>query len=34
MFNDQINDQINNFDLAILQIIFENPGIKVLAIQK
>ena len=31
--NDKINDQINNFDLAILQIIFENPGIKVPTIQ-
>lgn len=32
--NDQINDQINELDLAILQTIFNNPGIKVMDIQR
>ena len=27
--DDQTNDQINDLDLAILQIIFKYPGIKV-----
>ena len=32
--NDQINDQINELDLQILKIIYNNPGIKVLGISQ
>ena len=32
--DDQINDQINDLDLAILQIIFKYPGIKVSSIKE
>lgn len=34
MDDDQINDQINELDLKILNIIYTNPGIKVLSIKE